>query len=100
MFSRCADKEESAMGRITRRHFLKYSAAGTALVAIPHALRSRDVLAEMPAFNSGRLRKYVQPLPVPGNWIVVATPSGSNAYTFTQCEISRQLHPDLPPTPF
>jgi len=45
------------------------------------------------------LTKYIQPLPVPGNGIVVATPSGTNQYAFTQTEIMRQLHPHLPPTP-
>jgi len=30
---------------------------------------------------------------------VVATPIGPNQYSFTQTEIVRQLHPDLPPTP-
>ena len=29
----------------------------------------------------------------------MATPTGTNRYSFTQTEISRQLHPDLPPTP-
>jgi spore coat protein A len=47
----------------------------------------------------GALRKYLEPLPVPGAGIVVATASGPNRYSFTQTEISRQLHPDLPPTP-
>jgi spore coat protein A len=46
------------------------------------------------------LTKYIQPLPLPGNGIVVATPSGLNQYAFTQREIARQLHPNLPPTPF
>jgi len=46
------------------------------------------------------LTKYIQPLPVPGAGIVVATPSGMNQYAFTQTEIMRQLHPNLPPTPF
>jgi spore coat protein A len=45
------------------------------------------------------LRKYIQPLPLPGAGIVVATPSALNQYAFTQTEIARQLHPDLPPTP-
>src|SRR5262249_42555716 len=40
-----------------------------------------------------------QPLPVPGAGIAVATPSGLNAYSFTQIQISRKLHPNLPPTP-
>ena len=46
------------------------------------------------------LTKYIQPLPVPGAGIVVATPSGMNQYAFTQRQIARQLHPNLPPTPF
>jgi spore coat protein A len=46
------------------------------------------------------LTKYIQPLPVPGAGIVVATLSGMNEYAFTQREIARQLHPNLPPTPF
>ena len=46
------------------------------------------------------LTKYIQPLPLPGAGIVVATPSGINQYAFTQREIARQLHPNLPPTPF
>jgi spore coat protein A len=51
------------------------------------------------AAMGGKLTKYVTRLPVPGNGIVVATPSGPNTYTFTQREISRQLHPQLPATP-
>jgi spore coat protein A len=47
------------------------------------------------------LTKYIQPLPLPGAGIVVAraTPIGTNQYAFTQKEIARQLHPNLPPTP-
>jgi spore coat protein A len=45
------------------------------------------------------LRKYTQPLPLPGAGIVVATPSGVNRYSFIQKQIARQLHPHLPPTP-
>jgi spore coat protein A len=51
----------------------------------------------------GKLAKYQEPLPVPGDGIVVASPSptgGANTYAFTLREISRQLHPQLPPTPF
>jgi spore coat protein A len=53
----------------------------------------------MPALHAGRLTKYVEPLPLPGAGIVVATPSAANTYSFTQREIYRQLHPELPPTP-
>ena len=45
------------------------------------------------------LTKYIQPLPLPGSGIVVATPSGMNQYAFTLREIARQLHPNLSPTP-
>jgi spore coat protein A len=49
--------------------------------------------------TSRKLRKYVEPVPLPGAGIVVATPSGANRYSFTQIQIARQLHPHLPPTP-
>jgi len=45
------------------------------------------------------LEKFVQPVPLPGAGLVVATPSGANRYSFTQVPIARQLHPLLPPTP-
>jgi spore coat protein A len=45
------------------------------------------------------LEKFIQQVPLPGNGIVVARQSGPNAYSFTQKEISRQLHPNLPATP-
>ena len=51
------------------------------------------------AATGGKLKKYLEPLPLPGAGIVVATPSGPNEYSFTQTEIARQLHPHLPPTP-
>ena len=56
-------------------------------------------IATARAASGGKLKKYVQPLPLPGAGIVIATPSALNTYAFTQREISRQLHPDLPPTP-
>jgi spore coat protein A, manganese oxidase len=80
------------MTRITRRRFLDY---GLWSLALPWA---GQILAARPR-RGGKLRKYVQALPLPGAGIVVASPSGPNVYSFTQTEISRQLHPDLPPTP-
>ena len=84
-------------GMITRRSFLKYSAGASAALALPWSVR--QVFAAMPARSL--LTKYIQQLPVPGDGIVVASqmPSGSNHYAFTQIEIARQLHPNLPPTP-
>jgi spore coat protein A len=80
---------------ITRRNFLKYGAGASAALALPWTVR--QAFAARPARSV--LTKYVQPLPVPGNGIVVATPSGANQYAFTQTQIARQLHPHLPPTP-
>jgi spore coat protein A len=62
---------------------------------LPSSLQTKVVSAA----PGGRLSKYVQSVPLPGAGIVVATLSGSNHYSLTQTQISRQLHPDLPPTP-
>jgi hypothetical protein len=51
------------------------------------------------AANGPKLAKYIQPLPLRGRGIVVATPSGLDRYSFTQRELALQLHPQLPPTP-
>jgi spore coat protein A len=83
------------MRSMTRRRFLQYGlGAGTALL-LPWGAQIPAVKAS----QGGKLAKYVEPLPVPGAGIVVATPSGPNAYSFNQTQIARQLHPDLPPTP-
>ena len=81
---------------VTRRTFLKYGAGASAGLALPWTVR--QAFATRPARSL--LTKYIQPLPLPGAGIVVATPSGMNQYAFTQREIARQLHPNLPPTPF
>ena len=78
---------------LTRRRFLLYGAAGSAALVVPW---SRLQAAPTTAAN---LRKYLEPVPLPGAGIVVASPSGANEYAFLQTEITRQLHPYLPPTP-
>ena len=83
------------MRPITRRRFLQYGVGAGAALAVPWA--SRIPVAS--AAPGGKLTKYVQPVPLPGSGIVVAAQSGTNQYSFTQTEISRQLHPQLPPTP-
>jgi spore coat protein A len=85
----------TVLSMTTRRSFLKYSAGASAALALPASVR--QAFAAKPPRS---LQKYIQPLPVPGDGIVVAAPSGMNHYAFTQTEIMRQLHPDLPPTPF
>ena len=82
------------MGPVTRRRFLQYGVAAGAALVVPWSARVPVATAA-----KGALRKYVEALPLPGAGIVVATPSGPNRYTFTQTEIARQLHPDMPPTP-
>jgi spore coat protein A len=78
------------MTTLSRRTLLKYGALGGAALFLPRAL---------PTFASPPLRRFVQPVPLPGEGIVVATPSGANHYSFTQTSITRQLHPSLPVTP-
>jgi spore coat protein A len=95
------------MDSFSRRRFLQYGLGAGALLATPRIARvpfpngapvTRAANAAR-RINAGALRKYVEPLPVPGAGIVVATPSGSNAYSFRQTQIMRQLHPQLQPTP-
>jgi TAT (twin-arginine translocation) pathway signal sequence len=76
----------------SRRRFLQYGAAAGAALALPLATPTSAAAAP-------KLTKYMEPVPLPGNGVVVAHPSGANTYAFTQREISKQLHPQLPPTP-
>lgn len=80
---------------ITRRRFVRSGISAMGLVGLPWGLGIPGPRAAV----DGRLEKYVEPLPLPGAGIVVASPSAANTYTFTQREIHRQLHPQLPPTP-
>jgi spore coat protein A len=83
------------MAGLTRRQFLYYSAGIGAALAVPWT--------RIPMAYAGvgpTLEKYIQPVPLPGNGIVVAKASGLNQYSFTQVQIARQLHPGLKnPTP-
>ena len=81
------------MTTVTRRRFLQNSVGAGAALALPWAVRPQSAIA------AGKLTKYLEPLPLPGAGIVVATPTGPNQYSFIQTEIARQLHPHLPPTP-
>jgi spore coat protein A len=94
----------------TRRQFLQHALGIGAGLALPSAVWERaacaatggqvDPMTAGPLTAMGsRLKPFVQPLPVPGAGIVVATPSAANEYAFTQRQITRQLHPALPPTP-
>jgi spore coat protein A len=84
------------MNTLTRKRFLQYGAAGGAALFLPWAARTPSAGAAMGL----KLTKYLEPVPLPGAGIVVASSSGPGQYAFTQTEISRQLHPQLPPTPF
>jgi spore coat protein A len=83
------------MRGMTRRRFLQYGLGAGAALALPWPFHAPPAMAA----TGGRLTKYLEPLPLPGAGIVVATPSAPNTYSFTQTEITRQLHPHLPPTP-
>jgi spore coat protein A len=83
------------MSGMSRRQFLGYGLGAGAALALPWAAGTQAVSAA----TGGKLAKYQQPLPLPGHGIVVAAPTSPNQYSFTQTQISRQLHPQLPPTP-
>jgi len=83
------------MRAITRRRFLQYGLGASAAALAPLGV-GLPIARGAPR---GKLAKYVEPVPLPGAGIVVATPSGTGRYDFVQRQISRQLHPDLPPTP-
>ncbi len=85
------------MTTITRRSFLQYGMGAGAALALPWRLQPR--LASGAPSVSNNLIKYLEPVPLPGTGIVVATPASANHYAFVQTEIARQLHPQLPPTP-
>lgn len=89
------------MPTITRRSFLQYGAGAGAALVLPWARRPWIVPAASRGAHklASNLAKYVEPLPLPGAGIVVAAPTSANHYAFTQTEIARQLHPQLPPTP-
>ena len=84
------------MSDMTRRRFLGYGLGAGAALTLPWTAGVRSASAA----SSVKLGKYLEPVPVPGNGIVVATPISPNQYAFTQKMISRQLHPQLPETPF
>lgn len=81
------------MKQITRRRFLQAGAGVGGMLALPCSISSTHAAME------ARLRPYVEPLPLPGNGMVIASPSAPNTYSFRQVAIERRLHPDLPPTP-
>src|SRR4029434_7378940 len=82
------------MATITRRRFVESGLAASVALGSPWTGTSHARAA-----TGTQVAKYLEPVPRPGAGIVVATPSGANAYTFTQREIRRQLHPHLPATP-
>ena len=72
----------------TRRRFLQYGMATSAALALPRTV-GRRLAATLP----GGLTKFREPLPVPGAGIVVATPNGTNQYSFTLREIAPEAAP-------
>jgi len=83
------------MDRVTRKRFLQYGAVGGASLFLPWAARTPTAAASI----GGMLTKYIEHVPLPGAGIVVASPRRNGRYQFTQREILRQLHPQLPATP-
>ena len=80
------------MAGMTRRRFVQYGVGAGAAFALPWAARVQVAGAAA----GGTLTKYLERVPLPGAGIVVATPSGSNQYSFPQRQIARRMHPHLP----
>ena len=94
-FARSNSQRGDDMQPITRRRFLQYGIGVGGALGVPWGMRIPDAYAA----PAGKLAKYLEAVPLPGAGIVVATRSGVDRYSFTQTQITRQLHPDLPPTP-
>jgi spore coat protein A len=93
------------MADASRRQFLRYGIAAGAAFGIPatagRAIRARRVAVSGSAGAAHKaLKPFLEPLPVPGAGIVVASLAAPGRYAFTLRQISRRLHPHLPPTPF
>ena len=78
---------------LTRERLLRYGAASGAALFLPWTSTGAR------GATGGRLAKYVEPVPLPGAGVIVATPTSANRYELTQRQTARRLHPQLPPTP-
>jgi hypothetical protein len=85
----------TADDRIDQASILAVWRGVSAALAVSGATRPWAAVAA----TSLELEKYLQLGPLPDNGIVVAQQSGPTQYTFTQTQIARQLHPNLPATP-
>jgi len=83
------------MRGVSRRRFLQGGIAAGAGMAMAGAVGTQARAAA-----GGKLAKFLEPVPLPGRGIVIASPAAPpDHYSFTLRAISRQLHPHLPPTP-
>ena len=87
---------EGDMQRITRRRFLQYGLGVGGALGVPWAMR----IPEAHAAPGGKLAKYLEPVPRPGRGHRRRDAERRECSTRSRSdEISRQLHPQLPPTP-
>ena len=66
------------------------------MLLLPWAARTRPAAASVGA----QLEKFIQKVPLPGDGIVVATERTRRVFVHAEPDLPRQLHPQLPPTPF
>jgi spore coat protein A len=78
------------MRGVTRRRVLRHAVGVSAALALPWG---RNASAD------SQLKKYVQPVPLPGAGIIVVDARSGKPIAFTQTETAKKLHPDLPSTP-
>ena len=87
------------MSGYTRRRFLQAGAAGGAYLFLPWAGRVETASAER-GENGAEAREVRRARAGSGRWDRGRDADAApNEYSFTQTEIARQLHPELPPTP-
>ena len=84
----------------SRRRFLQYGITAGAALGVS-AVRPGAAAAGTARLDgrAPNLRPFVEPLPLPGAGIVVASPVAPGQYHFTLRQIRRRLHPQLPKTP-
>src|SRR6202451_2322200 len=88
---------------LSRRAFLKLSAATTALASAPNLLLAQErenyqPRAPLPVVFSPQLDRYIDPLPILPTLNPVKKKRGSSHYQVRLLEFKSKLHSQLPPT--
>jgi spore coat protein A, manganese oxidase len=86
---------------ISRRTFLKLSAAATSFASVPHLLAKRERVSQLPAQTlplSRQIDRYIDPLPILPTLSPAKMKVGGSHYRVRLIEFKSRLHSQLPPT--